>query len=157
MHKRIRRSAILAILTSLFCFSAAFSTPTPTKDLIATIYIGYGNSCSGFGICSIIINMQLADAEQPSDRYLTGSTTLDGDVMTVSFQKPAGEVFQTLPIRDDFILTSQAANALGYTKVKILRGEYPVDFSDNMLGTITFKVKAEGKKDSSVLQSATVK
>ena len=160
MHKSYKRTAIPALLATLFFFSVSLATAGPAKDVFLTVYIGYGNSCSGFGICSIVINTSLAEADQPSDRYVTSTATLNGDMLTVNIQKPSGSVFTSLPVREDFYLTSQAANALGYKKVKILRGEYPVDFSDNKLGTISFKIIAESKTtpgDSPSLQSASDK
>ena len=146
MKHTLKRNATLAILSALFLFGAVIPPVTNAKPVSITIYIGNGIfECTGFGLCKIEWNWNIAAGGQSSGNYLTGTASLEGDVITVNIEKPANEAFKSLPVDKDIVLNPDDAKQLGFKNVRILKGNYELDFASNKLGTISFKVKADGK------------
>ncbi len=102
-----------------------------TMRIGVTIGIDVGRrskDCTGFGICSITISFDLATKT-------AGVGTLDGNVLTVDFQKKVSG--QGPMIIDEAIeLDAATAQALGAKKVTVLPGAYEVDYSSNPNGTV---------------------
>jgi hypothetical protein len=85
--------------------------------------------CTGFGICSITIGIDIA-LRTPA------AASVHGSKLALELLAPTREHGDTLVIDEDIMLDEATSGALGFHRVKVLRGAYPVDYSSNPNGSV---------------------
>jgi hypothetical protein len=85
--------------------------------------------CTGFGICSITIGIDIA-LRTPA------AASIHGSKLALELLAPTREHGDTLVIDEDIMLDEATSQALGLHRMKVLRGAYPVDYSSNPNGSV---------------------
>ncbi len=102
------------------------------QGLVITIYTGRSSQgCSGFGICRITVDwLASARAVQAAATWSNGRLYLD----YLSNPPDQGTL---LTIDQDIVVDAATARALGYEKLTVKAGQYPVDYSTNPHGQVS--------------------
>jgi hypothetical protein len=113
----------------------------PVGRIGVTIGIVVGlrsKGCTGFGICSITIGLELSANRVP------GSASVQNGKLVVDFLGMTGVREDVLPIDEDIVLDSATSQALGYRQVTIKKGNYPVDYKSNPNGHVVLDIATAG-------------
>jgi hypothetical protein len=95
-------------------------------------------SCTcGSGNCKIGI----AGQDEPQVDIAVHDGRLD--MIFATYYDPAEGELLTLSAEDEYFVDAEVAEQLGYHSIKVLRGEYPIDFERGPYGAVTFNVAVE--------------
>lgn len=148
--------AFLSCLTLLLALPLALPQPSQAAFSI-TIYFGQHASCSGFGLCKIVIGAARETALGGPDtmraRPATGeaSASVEQDksardsshrFLKIEMRTALPEKASVLPVAENVTLDAATSKALGFRRVTLLRGEYKIDYSKNKLGSVGVNVEA---------------
>lgn len=149
-------SAFLCCLGLLLSLPLSMPAPSEARFSI-TIYFGQRPSCSGFGLCRIVIDAS-REAEAPRGgetaravRRGEASATIEQDrtardtshrFLKVEMRTAVPEKASVIPVSDNIALDAATSKALGFKSVTVLRGDYKIDYSKNKLGSIVLNVEA---------------
>jgi hypothetical protein len=98
---------------------------------VITIDVGRrSKGCLGFGVCTITIEALASDRAVPST-----ATWVNGRLQLGFLAEPPDKS-NVLVIDEDLVLDSATARALGYERVTVRSGEYPMDYTVNPLGQV---------------------
>jgi hypothetical protein len=153
------KSKLYKSLIAVFLFATAltfFGTTYEAKarEISITIYTGSGRSCSGFGICKIVIIIDLR-AAQPDGTdnavLVKGDAEIKGDYLTVTLKdklkdemrNPDGKYI--FPIKKDIKIKGEDAKSFGYKSFKLEKGDY--ELTENQLKIPISDLKKFGTKD----------
>lgn len=153
MH-RLKSAFVVFVLVGLFV--AAPAHQAAAFNITITINFGHGRECSmRGGICSIVIDLDLrAGSGTPGGN---ASGTLEGNALAVDMKEaiPEGQLVtrgkkQWLILAADVTakLGPDAAKKLGKQTLTVQKGEYPVEFAKNELGSFTLKIKGPRESPS---------
>ncbi len=155
MHRFKTVFITLALACLIF---AAPAHRASALGLTITITFGHGEGCKvRGGICSIVIDLELRTASGTPPGNAGGA--LEGNELAVHMTEaiPEGHLVsrgkkQWLVLASDVAarLSPEAAKKLGKPSLTIMKGEYPVMFGENGMGSFTLKVK--GLRESPTLQ-----
>jgi hypothetical protein len=113
------------------------SPDVTTRGIVIHIEIGLpSRGCTGFGICSITIDLLATARAVP-----TAAAWVNGRLQ-LNFLSEAPDKANVLTIEKDIVLDSAISRALGYERVTVRAGEYPVDYSVNPHGQVSPEMTA---------------
>jgi len=105
---------------------------TRSTGIVVVLDIGRKKlGCTGFGICKITVGNETASTQQ-----LPATATSNGDGLTIDLLGSTREHGDLLVIDEDIMLDEAGALAFGHKHLRILAGEYRVDYSANPNGTV---------------------
>ena len=107
--------------------------------IVITISVGRKKcDCCGFGICKVSIDISLGER-------VKFSLIEKCEKAQIEFLERPRKFGDVLFVDSDIELPKEAAYALGYDSISILRGEYKMDYVNSIWGKTTVMVKMGNK------------
>jgi hypothetical protein len=104
-----------------------------------TIEVGRrSKGCTGFGICSVTVGIDL------TERSVPGVATLNGDMIDIDLRSMPRDRGDLLMLDEDVVLDDATSRAFGCQRLTLRKGGYAVDYSSNPYGHVQIPVSRIG-------------
>lgn len=114
--------------------------PVARIGVTVTIYVGYGSSCTGFGICRITIEVNF------TRRTVQAIATANDGVLELDFLNQSPDEGSTMSLDHGLTLDAETAAALGIDEIQ--PGAYEVDYSGNPHGIVRLRTETSASVGS---------